>query len=70
MFSDREMAVIKLMCKYDLIYSAVAQDLNLSPGTIKKIIIDIKKKSKLDPRRFWDLVRLIKMVQDQEKGVA
>lgn len=70
--SDVQVSVIRSMADNDMVVSSVADSLHYHRQNINYNINQIKKKTGLDPKRFYDLVELMKMVggmDDDEQAV-
>lgn len=59
--TNRECEVVAMMADCDLRQAAVARRLDTEPCAIKYNIERICKKTGLDPRRFYDLQKLLAM---------
>lgn len=60
--SDVQVSVIRSMADNDMVVSFVADSLHYHRQNIKYHINQIRKKTGLDPKRFYDLVKLVEMV--------
>lgn len=66
MFDDRKREIILAMADCNLSIAAVAEKLHFNRNNIVYHMNQIKKKTGLNPRNFYDLVELLKMLEDTE----
>jgi sugar diacid utilization regulator len=59
-----EIEIIKAMAECDLNVTTTAKELNRHRGTVMYWIEKLKKETGLDCRKFYDLVKLVGMVED------
>lgn len=62
--NPKEKEIIKNLCDYDMNVSQVSRVMGLHRNTVMWHIEVIKRKTKLDPMRFYDLVKLREMVKE------
>ena len=62
--SHRERQVVFMMAECDLRQAAVARKLGTMPNAIQYNIERICDKTGLDPRRFYDLQKLLVLLED------
>lgn len=63
--TDKEKEVILQMCEYDMNVSQVSRVMGLHWNTVMWHIEKIKQRTKLDPLRFYDLVKLREMIENE-----
>jgi carbohydrate diacid regulator len=63
--TNKEKEVILQMCKCDMNVSEVAREMYSHRNTIVYHLEKIKQRTKLDPLRFYDLVKLREMVNNE-----
>ena len=59
---DRDIEVIKGLADNGMNVSQTAKALFMSKRTVWRSIVIIHKLTELNPRKFWDLVVLLKMI--------
>ena len=64
-FSPLDKLIIELMADYNLNATDVANHLMYHRNTILYHINKIKQFSGLDPRKFYDLTKLLKLIQEE-----
>ena len=62
--TNKEKEVILQMCECDMNVSEVAREMYSHRNTIVYHLEKIKQRTKLDPLRFYDLVKLREMVKE------
>ena len=62
--TDKEKEIILRMCEYDMNVSQVSRVMGLHRNSVEWHIGVIKRKTKLDALRFYDLVKLREMASD------
>lgn len=67
MLSELEKDLIKAMCACDLKIERVAKCMCYSRGNIVYHIEKIADKTGLDPRKFYDLIKLLEMCKDGQQ---
>lgn len=65
MLSEIEKEIIKAMCKYDMNISNVSISMIYHRNSIIYHIGKIIKKTGLDPRKFYDLLKLKEMCEEK-----
>ena len=65
-----QVETIKAMAENSLNYSAVGRATYRTPATVYKCCLRIKEKTGLDPNDFYDLVKLLKIVDESERKEA
>lgn len=61
--SDRQKQIILAMADCSLHASDVAKKLYMDRSSVTYHISQIEQKTQLDPRNFWDMVKLVEMVK-------
>lgn len=63
--TDKEKQIILHLCEYDMNVSQVSRAIGLHRNSVMWHIEKIKQRTKLDPLRFYDLVKLREMVSNE-----
>lgn len=63
--SDRQKEIILAMADCSMRISSVSEKLYTDRSTLDYHIAQIEKKTQLNPRNFWDLIRLVEMVKGE-----
>lgn len=61
--------IVLKMCDCNMKIVAVAREMHYYHENIRHHIRKIKEKTGLDPRRFYDLIKLREMVLSERKGM-
>ena len=64
-FNPLEKLIIKSMADFNLSTTDVANHLMYHKNSIRYHILKIKESSGLDPRKFYDLTKLLKLIQEE-----
>lgn len=62
--NDRRREIVLALAEHDLNALAVARAMYFSHNAVRYHCEQIHKKTGLNPRRFYDLVKLVEMVKD------
>lgn len=64
--TDRQKEIILAMADCSLNASTVAKKLYMDRSSVTYHISQIEQKAQLDPRNFWDLIKLVEMVKGEQ----
>lgn len=62
--NDRRREIVLALAEHDLNILAVAREMYFHHNAVRYHCEQIHKKTGLNPRRFYDLVKLVEMVKD------
>lgn len=66
MLNDVEIDVIKKMAEHDLNVSRVAEVIGYSRRQTYRYVESIEKKTGLNPRKFYDMMKLINIAKEKK----
>ena len=67
MLDVKSRETIRMMADYDMNVTEISRRCNFHRNTIEYRIEQIRKKTGLDPKRFYDLIKLVEMVEAEEQ---
>ena len=62
----RDVDVIIAFANNDMNYTRTARELDIDHRTVYRRLDSVHKRSKLNPHRFRDLVRLVQIIEDDD----
>lgn len=65
-FTERDREVVRQLAQHDLSMAGAARAMYIHVGTVQYYAAKIEGKTGLSPLKFYDMIELLKLVEEQE----